>query len=162
MLTIPNVLLNDGNRIPQLGFGVWQVSTRQIVPVVSTALEAGYRHIDTAAAYGNEHGVGQAIRESAIPRHQLYVTTKLDNSDQGHARHALEDSLAALGLDYVDLYLIHWPVPDKRAESWRALEAIKAGDCQLGMIPVENSIAGRMADVHHLLPSSGLKIRRMP
>ncbi|MET7335342.1 aldo/keto reductase [Nonomuraea sp. NPDC005650] len=127
-MSIPNVTLNDGHRIPQLGFGVWQVSRRDIVRTVSAALEVGYRHIDTASAYGNEAGVGQAIRESDIPREDLFITTKLDNSDQGRARQALEDSLRRLGLDYLDLYLIHWPVPglDKRVEAWEAMEQAQA------------------------------------
>ncbi len=124
----PVLELGDGNRIPQLGFGVWQVTGGNTVPVVTAALEAGYRHIDTAAAYGNERSVGQAIRESGIPRGELFVTTKLDTSDMGRARAALEDSLDSLGLDYVDLYLIHWPVPRHRLrfDAWEAMEQGRA------------------------------------
>ncbi|MEV0622692.1 aldo/keto reductase [Nonomuraea sp. NPDC050404] len=104
------------------------VSRRDIVPTVAAALDVGYRHIDTASAYGNEAGVGQAIRESGLAREDLFVTTKLDNSDQGRARRALEDSLHQLGLDYLDLYLIHWPVPgqDKRVQAWEAMEQAQA------------------------------------
>lgn len=127
-MAIPTLTLNDGHTIPQLGFGVWQVSNDDVVPAVRAALEAGYRHIDTAAGYGNEAGVGRAIRESGIPREELFVTTKLDNPDQPRARAALEDSLELLGLDYVDLYLIHWPVPglDKRIEAWHAMEEARS------------------------------------
>lgn len=123
-MSIPNIPLNDGRTIPQLGFGVWQVSAEDIVPSVSTALDVGYRHIDTAAIYGNEEGVGQAIAESGIPREDLFVTTKLWNGRHGDARVALEESLERLRLDYLDLYLIHWPVPglDKRVDAWKEME----------------------------------------
>ncbi len=123
-MSIPALTMNDGRSIPQLGFGVWQITGGKTVPTVLTALEAGYRHIDTAAAYGNERGVGQAIRESGVPRDELFVTTKLDTTDMGRARAALEDSLNALGLDHVDLYLIHWPVPRhrRRFDAWAAME----------------------------------------
>lgn len=127
-MSIPTVSLNDGHRIPQLGFGVWQVSTREIVPVVSTALRVGYRHIDTAAVYGNEEGVGQAIRESGIPREDLFLTTKLWNDRHGDARAALEESLDRLGLDYLDLYLIHFPGSGRghRVQAWAAMQEAQA------------------------------------
>jgi len=132
MLHVPTVTLNDGHHIPQLGFGVWQVSTDDIITSVAKALEVGYRHIDTAAIYGNEEGVGQAIAESGIPREDLFITTKLWNSE--HARHlvipAAEESLKKLGLDYVDLYLIHWPTPSQNdyLDAWLGLEDVqKAG-----------------------------------
>lgn len=127
-MTIPHVTLNDGHRIPQLGFGVWQVSREQIVPTVVGALEAGYRHIDTAAIYDNEEGVGEAIRASGLAREDLFVTTKLWNSRHGDARVALEESLQRLGLDYLDLFLIHWPVPglDRRVQAWEAMEQAQA------------------------------------
>jgi 2,5-diketo-D-gluconate reductase A len=127
-VSVPNLPLNDGRIIPQLGFGVSQVSARQIVPTVSTALEVGYRHIDTASAYGNEAGVGQAIRESGIARDELFVTTKLGDSRHGDARAALEESLQRLDLDYLDLYLIHWPLPrvNKRVQAWHAMEQAQA------------------------------------
>jgi 2,5-diketo-D-gluconate reductase A len=127
---IPTLTLNDGKTIPQLGFGVFKVDPAETERIVSDALEVGYRHIDTAAIYGNEEGVGRAIAASGIPREELFITTKLWNADQGTAtaHAAIETSLAKLGLDYVDLYLIHWPTPkvDKYLESWLALEQIKA------------------------------------
>ncbi|HEX3241850.1 MAG TPA: aldo/keto reductase [Solirubrobacterales bacterium] len=125
---IPQIELHDGVQIPQLGFGVFQVPPDDTRAVVEEALEAGYRHIDTAAAYRNEKGVGEAIAASGIPREELFVTTKLWNSQQGHdeALAAFESSLGRLGLDRVDLYLIHWPMPaeDLFVETWRAFEKI--------------------------------------
>ncbi|TLP95214.1 aldo/keto reductase [Nesterenkonia salmonea] len=130
MTVVPTVTLNDGTTIPQLGFGVWQVPADQAEDVVTKALEAGYRHIDTAAIYGNEEGVGAAIAKSGIPREELYVTTKLWVSDfkNGQTLQALETSLGKLGLDYVDLYLIHWPAPadEKYLEAWKGLEELQS------------------------------------
>ncbi|MFZ4893946.1 aldo/keto reductase [Plantibacter sp. Mn2098] len=127
---VPNLTLNDGHTIPQLGFGVFLVDPQETERIVTDALELGYRHIDTAAIYRNEEGVGRAIAKSGIPREELFITTKLWNGDQGteSAHAAIDTSLEKLGLDYVDLYLIHWPVPaqDKYLESWLALEQIKA------------------------------------
>ena len=129
-MTVPNLTLNDGASIPQLGFGVFLVEATEAERIVSDALEVGYRHIDTAAVYKNEEGVGRAIAASGIPRDELYITTKLWNSDHGtqSAFDAMDLSLAKLGLDHVDLYLIHWPRPDqdRYVESWLALEEIKA------------------------------------
>ena len=124
MTNVPTVTLNDGYTIPQLGFGVWQVSTEDIVPAVRKALEVGYRHIDTAAIYGNEEGVGRAIKESGIPRDELFVTTKLWNDRHGDVRAAITESLQKLGLDYLDLYLTHWPVPgqNKYLDAWLGME----------------------------------------
>jgi 2,5-diketo-D-gluconate reductase A len=120
--------LNNGNQIPQLGLGVFKVEDDECERVVSDALEVGYRHIDTAMIYRNEAAVGRAIAASGIPRDELFVTTKLWNSDQGSntARAAFETSLELLGLDYVDLYLIHWPAPlrDQYVESWAVLEQL--------------------------------------
>ncbi|RQP12399.1 MAG: aldo/keto reductase [Microbacteriaceae bacterium] len=128
-MTVPLITLNDGHTIPQLGFGVFKVDPDEAERVVSDALEIGYRHIDTAAVYGNEVGVGRAIAKSGIPREELFITTKLWNSDQGtqSALDAMDLSLEKLGLDYVDLYLIHWPRPDldRYVESWLALERIR-------------------------------------
>jgi len=125
---IPKIELNDGVEIPQLGFGVFQVPPDDTRAVVEEALEAGYRHIDTAAAYRNEKGVGEALASSGIPRDELFVTTKLWNSQQGHdqALAAFESSLGRLGLDRVDLYLIHWPMPTEGlfVDTWRAFERI--------------------------------------
>jgi 2,5-diketo-D-gluconate reductase A len=124
---VPSIELNSGRVIPQLGYGVFRVPPDDAERLVSEALEAGYRHIDTAAAYRNEAGVGRAIRSSGIPRDELFVTTKLFNDQQGAAKApaAFEASLDALGLDEVDLYLIHWPAPkfDLYVETWHALEA---------------------------------------
>ena len=126
---VPRLQLNDGQSIPQLGFGVFRVDPAATERIVTDALEVGYRHLDTARIYGNEEGVGRAIAASGIPREQLYVTTKLWNDDQGtqSALDAFDASLDRLGLEYVDLYLIHWPVPskDRYVESWRALEQIR-------------------------------------
>jgi diketogulonate reductase-like aldo/keto reductase len=126
MPSVPNLTLNNGNEIPQLGFGVWQVPADQAAESVRVALETGYRHIDTAAIYGNEEGVGQAISRSGIPREELFVTTKLWNADHTRAEEAFEESLQRLGLDFVDLYLIHWPRPkyDQYVEAWQGLEKI--------------------------------------
>ncbi len=128
-MTVPLLTLNDGHSIPQLGFGVFKVDPDEAERVVTDALEIGYRHIDTAAVYGNEVGVGRAIAKSGIPREELFITTKLWNSDQGtrSAFDAIDLSLEKLGLDYVDLYLIHWPRPDldRYVESWLALEQMR-------------------------------------
>lgn len=127
---VPDIALNDGRTIPQVGFGVFQVPPDEVVDPVRTALEAGYRLIDTAAAYQNEEGVGKAIADSGVPRDELFVTTKLWNADQGYdaTLRAFDTSLGKLGLDRVDLYLIHWPVPSKGAyvDTWKAFEKIYA------------------------------------
>lgn len=128
-MTVPTIALNDGTTIPQLGFGVFLVDPDDTERIVTDALEAGYRHIDTAAIYGNEIGVGKAIEASGIPRDELYITTKLFNSDQGtqSAFDAMDLSLEKLGLEYVNLYLIHWPTPkrDLYLESWLAMEQMR-------------------------------------
>ena len=128
-MTVPTITLNDGKEIPQLGFGVFLVEPDEAERIVSDALETGYRHIDTAAIYRNEEGVGRAIAASGIPRDELFVTTKLYNADQGtqSAYDAMSRSLDKLGLERVNLYLIHWPSPaqDRYVESWRALENIR-------------------------------------
>jgi 2,5-diketo-D-gluconate reductase A len=127
---VPNLKLNDGHTIPQLGLGVWQVPNAQATPAVATALEAGYRSVDTAALYGNEDGVGKAIASSGIPRDELFITTKLRGNDLGHdqALRGIDDSLRRLGLDYVDLYLIHWPARSTKVsvDTWKAFEKIHA------------------------------------
>jgi 2,5-diketo-D-gluconate reductase A len=129
-LKSPNVNLHDGIEIPQLGFGVFQVPPDDTEKVVEQALEAGYRHIDTAAAYRNEKGVGRAVASSGIPREDIFVTTKLWNSSQGFdsALETFGKSLGRLRMEYVDLYLIHWPVPsqDRFVDTWRAFERIHA------------------------------------
>ena len=124
-MTVPQIALNDGNSIPQLGYGTFKVPPADTQRAVAEALEVGYRHIDTAAIYGNEEGVGQAIADSGIPRDELFVTTKLwnDRHDADEPRKALQESLAKLGLDQVDLYLIHWPTPakDNYLHAWQQL-----------------------------------------
>jgi 2,5-diketo-D-gluconate reductase A len=121
----PYLTLNDGHTIPQLGLGVWRTPNDVAATVVGTALNAGYRHIDTAAAYQNEAGVGDGIRASGVPRSDIFLTTKLWNDDQGYDQtlRAMEASLTRLGMDYVDLYLIHWPSAfrGRYVETWRAL-----------------------------------------
>jgi 2,5-diketo-D-gluconate reductase A len=128
---VPTIKLNDGVQIPQFGFGVFQVEPGQAtVDAVRTALDAGYRHIDTAQMYRNEEGVGQAIAESGLSRDEIFVTTKLNNTRHGReeSQKALEESLTTLGLDHVDLFLIHWPLPqrDDYVDTWRGLEDAKA------------------------------------
>lgn len=129
-MTAPTLLLNDGKRIPQIGLGTWPLDDAAVAPVIVSALEAGYRHIDTAARYGNERGVGQGIRDSGIPRAELFVTTKLDGAYQGQDRAVagLDESLRRLGLDYVDLLLIHWPLPqrDEYVSTWQTFERLAA------------------------------------
>ncbi|CAN5418738.1 aldo/keto reductase [soil metagenome] len=127
---VPDIRLNNGVEIPQLGFGVFEVPAEDTASVTLTALEVGYRHIDTAAAYGNEEGVGQAVRDSGLAREDVFITTKLWNSDQGYdsALATFDASCERLALGYVDLYLIHWPTPtrDRYLDTWRAMEKIYA------------------------------------
>lgn len=125
----PRVVFSDGYEIPQVGLGVWQTPNDQAASVVATALEAGYRHIDTAAIYGNEAGVGEGLKRAGLARGDVFVTTKLWNDRQGadEPAKAIEESLKRLGLDHVDLYLIHWPAPKagRFVDSWKALVQIK-------------------------------------
>jgi diketogulonate reductase-like aldo/keto reductase len=143
------LLLNSGARIPQVGLGVWQTpsgaTTRQ---AVTAALKGGYRHVDTARIYGNEADVGAAVRESGVARADVFVTTKLWNADQGYdsALRAFDASLKTLGLDYVDLYLIHWPVAGKRLDSWRALERLH-GDGRARSIGVSNFLVPHLEEL---------------
>lgn len=128
MAVPPLLTLNNSVTIPQLGLGMYQVRPDQVAKVVATALDAGYRSIDTAAMYGNEAEVGAAVRESGLPREDVFVTTKVWNTDHGYdnALRAFDRSAEALGLGPVDLYLIHWPKPelDRYVETWRALELL--------------------------------------
>lgn len=128
--SVPNITLNDGTRMPQLGYGVFQIPDAETTAAVATALETGYRSIDTAAVYGNEPGVGRALANSGIKREELFITTKLWLSDLGRetTRAGLAASLDKLDLDHVDLYLIHWPGTDTEAylETWQVLEELRA------------------------------------
>ena len=132
MAQIPTIALNDGNSIPQLGFGVFQIPPEETAAAVGHALDAGYRHIDTAQMYGNERQVGEAVGASGLGRDEVYVTTKLGNGDHrpDDARRAFERTLADLGLDHVDLFLIHWPLPTLYdgdfVSTWRTLEEFEA------------------------------------
>jgi 2,5-diketo-D-gluconate reductase A len=141
MADVPNIPLNNGVRIPQLGFGVFQVEPEDTADTVRAAFDAGYRHIDTAQMYGNEEQVGQAIAASGIPRNELFVTTKLNNDQHGadKAGPALDESLRKLGLDHVDLFLIHWPRPaeNRFVETWAAFEKL-ASDGKARAIGVSN------------------------
>ncbi|NDJ56334.1 2,5-didehydrogluconate reductase DkgA [Enterobacteriaceae bacterium 4M9] len=121
------IKLSDGNLMPQLGLGVWKASHDEVVPAVQKALEVGYRSIDTASAYKNEDGVGEALKGAGVARDELFITTKLWNGDQQDPRGALESSLKKLKLDYVDLYLMHWPVPvqDRYVEAWKGMIALQ-------------------------------------
>jgi len=130
MTLAPLIELNDGNSIPQLGLGTWPLDDEQVAAAVVQAVEAGYRHIDTAVKYGNERGVGNGIRASGVDRSELFITTKLDGEFQGHDRAVggLEGSLKRLGLEYVDLLLIHWPLPgrDQYVSTWQTFERLQA------------------------------------
>ncbi|KYD08658.1 MULTISPECIES: aldo/keto reductase [Heyndrickxia] len=123
-----HVTLNNGVKMPQLGFGVWQVKDDEATAAVTKAIEVGYRSIDTAMIYENEKGVGKALKQTSVPREELFITTKVWNSDQGYENtlRAFDESLERLGLDYVDLYLIHWPTPefDQYVDTYKALEKL--------------------------------------
>ncbi|WP_430331184.1 aldo/keto reductase [Rhodococcus sp. ACT016] len=142
--SVPAIALGDGNSIPQLGFGVFQVPDDQAYAAVAEALKVGYRSIDTARIYENETGTGRALAESGLDREDLFVTTKLWNADQGYdsTLRAFDDSLARLGLDYLDLYLIHWPAPaqDRYVDSFKAFQQLKA-DGRIRSIGVSNFTA---------------------
>ncbi len=148
-MTVPSIVLNDGHHIPQLGFGTYQVPPQDTAEVVREALEAGYRHIDTAEMYGNEQGVGQAIKDAGLDRGHVYITSKLNNGFHrpDDARRAFDATLAALGTDYVDLFLIHWPLPTRYdgdfVSTWKTLEEFKA-DGRARSIGVSNF------QIHHL------------
>ena len=131
MSTVPTIDLNDGNRIPQLGFGVFQIPPDDTADAVKTALDIGYRHIDTAEMYQNEKGVGDGIRHAGVDRSEVFITSKLNNGfhKPDDARRAFDHTLSALGFDYVDLFLIHWPLPTlyggDYVSTWKTLEEFK-------------------------------------
>jgi len=131
MNAVPSITLNDGNAIPQLGFGVYQIPPQETARAVGRALEIGYRHIDTAEMYGNEAEVGEAVRASGLDRGDVFVTSKLSNAfhEPDDARRAFDETLSELGFDYVDLFLIHWPLPTvyngDYVSTWKALEEFK-------------------------------------
>lgn len=129
-MTVPTITLNNGLRMPQLGFGVWQVPDDAVTDAVLEALAVGYRSIDTAASYGNETGVGKALRRSGLERDEVYVSTKVANPDHGYDRtlRAFDASSERLGTDVVDLYLVHWPLPgnDRYVSTWKAMERLYA------------------------------------
>ncbi|MEU4286863.1 aldo/keto reductase [Kribbella sp. NPDC026596] len=153
------ITLNNGVRIPQRGFGVFQVPPSDTQAAVEQAIEIGYRHIDTAAAYNNEAGVGAAVRAGGLPREELFVTTKLRNGEHGYesALKAYDETLQRLGLDYADLYLLHWPNPaaDLYVDSWRALQRIST-DGRVRAIGVSNFLPehlDRLAKESELVPA---------
>ena len=146
---VPDLVLNDGNRIPQFGFGVFQIPPADTASAVRTALEAGYRHIDTAEMYQNEKGVGQGVRDAGVDRSEVFITSKLNNGfhKPNDARRAFDTTIEALGFDYVDLFLIHWPLPTLYdgdfVSTWQTLEEFKS-DGRARSIGVSNF------QVHHL------------
>jgi diketogulonate reductase-like aldo/keto reductase len=158
-MEIPSSKLNDGTQIPFIGFGTWQLSPKEAYDSVIAAVTAGYRLIDTAKIYRNEEAVGKAIEDCNIDREELFVTTKLWNSDQGYdsALKAFDESMVKLGLDYLDLYLIHWPGegPQKRHDSWRALgELQKQGKARaIGVSNFTVSHLEQLAEVSDVVPA---------
>ncbi|MEU1744769.1 aldo/keto reductase [Micromonospora arida] len=160
-ITIPDISLNDGTTIPQLGFGVFQIEPKDTVAAVTTALEVGYRHIDTAEMYGNEAEVGEAVRVSGLDRGSVYVTSKLNNGFHrpDDARRAFDSTLAALKMDYIDLFLIHWPLPTlydgDYVSTWKGLEEFQR-DGRARSIGVSNfqvSHLQRLADEASVVPA---------
>ncbi|MBD0860687.1 aldo/keto reductase [Gordonia sp. zg691] len=158
-MTVPNITLNNGITIPQLGFGVFQVPPEDTRAATSTALEVGYRHIDTAEMYGNEKGVGEGIRESGIPRDEVFITSKLNNGFHAYddALKAFDQTLADLGVDQIDLFLIHWPLPDvgDYVQTWKALEKVYAdGKARaIGVSNFQQSHLQRLFDEADVVPA---------
>jgi 2,5-diketo-D-gluconate reductase A len=159
MTTVPALQMNDGRSIPQLGFGVFQIPQDETEKAVTTALQEGYRLIDTAQGYQNEEGVGAALAASDLPRDEVFVTTKLTNSEQGYDKTmaAFDASMTKLGLDVLDLFLIHWPLPmfDQYVDTWRAFEKLQA-DGRVRSIGVSNfeiEHLERLADETDVVPA---------
>lgn len=157
MTTVPTVTLDNGVEIPQLGLGVWQIDDADTPAALRAAFAGGYRHVDTASVYGNESGVGKAVAESGLPREEIFVTTKLWNSNQGYdsTLRAFDASLGRLGLEQVDLYLIHWPAPrkDRYVDTWRAFEQLYA-DKRVRSIGVSNF---QIPHLERLFEQSGVR-----
>ena len=161
MSTVPKIELNDGHSIPQLGFGVFQIPPEETAEAVVRALETGYRHVDTAQMYGNEREVGEAVRASGLDRGEVFVTSKLSNAAHrpDDARRSFDETLAALGSDYVDLFLIHWPLPTlydgDYVSTWKALEQFKAeGRARsIGVSNFEVEHLERLADECDVVPA---------
>jgi 2,5-diketo-D-gluconate reductase A len=159
MSNVPGIKLSSGATIPQLGFGVFQIDPQDTAKTVQTALDIGYRHIDTAQMYGNEAEVGEAIANSGIPRDELFVTTKCNNSNHGYddAQRALDESLSKLRTDHVDLYLIHWPLPGKDlyVETWKGFEqAAKDGKARsIGVSNFQSHHLDRLARETETVPA---------
>lgn len=155
-MNIPTILLNNDVAIPQLGLGVWKASDEEAEDAVTMAINTGYRLIDTASIYQNEAGVGRAVAASAVPREELFITTKLWNSDQGYEQtlRAFDASLERLGLDYIDLYLIHWQMPEVRLynETWKAFEKLHA-DGKVRTIGVSNFDEVQLTDLMEHSPT---------
>jgi 2,5-diketo-D-gluconate reductase A len=161
MSNVPTVQLNDGHTIPQLGFGVFQIDPDETVEAVTTALEVGYRHVDTAELYGNEKQVGEAVRVSGLDRGDVFVTSKLSNAAHrpGDARRAFEGTLSELGFDYVDLFLIHWPLPSlydgDYVSTWNTLEEFQreGGVRSIGVSNFQVEHLERLAAESHVVPA---------
>ena len=161
MTQVPNITLNDGNTIPQLGFGVFQIKPEDTADAVKTALDIGYRHIDTAEMYGNEKEVGEGIRASGIPRNEIFVTSKLNNSfhEPDAARKAFDTTLSDLGFDYIDLFLIHWPLPTQYGgdyvSTWNTMiEFAKSGSSKsVGVSNFQVEHLERLAKETELVPA---------
>ncbi|OAT75446.1 2,5-didehydrogluconate reductase A [Mangrovibacter phragmitis] len=148
------IKLNDGNLMPQLGLGVWQASNEEVLTAISSALDVGYRAIDTAAAYHNEEGVGQALKNSHVPREDLFITTKLWNSDHLQPAQALQASLEKLQLDYIDLWLMHWPVPAKGhyIEAWKSMIDLQ----QQGLVKSIGVCNFNIDHLQHIIDETGV------
>ncbi|MCD4533376.1 aldo/keto reductase [Nocardioides sp. cx-169] len=160
-MSVPTITLNNQTTIPQLGFGVFQVPPAETAATVATAISVGYRHLDTAQMYGNEEGVGQGIAASGIPREELYVTTKLNNNNHrpDDVRRSFEESFERLGLDYIDLFLIHWPLPTRYdgdyVSTWKAMTELTQ-DGRLRSVGVSNfhpEHLDRIIDATGVLPA---------
>ncbi len=155
----PKIILNNGIEIPQVGLGVFEedFDISKTKEAVKYALEVGYRHIDTAAVYQNEEEVGKALKETTVPRNEIFVTTKVWNSEQGYdsTLRAYENSLKSLQLDYIDLYLVHWPVKNKRKDTWKALEKIYE-EKRVRAIGISNYLVPHLEELStyaHIIPA---------